>query len=67
MRTRYSTFLTAIVQGQLDLLCPPKWAWTLQKALLQSKLYLISGAGHSSKEPETLEKLLEACDEFAQL
>ncbi|KAH8645658.1 proline iminopeptidase [Xylariales sp. PMI_506] len=58
---------TSIVQGRLDLVCPPKSAWALHKALPQSKLYFISDAGHDAKEPGTLKKLVEVCDEYAEL
>lgn len=37
-----------IVQGRYDVVCPPKAAWALHKALPQSKLYWSSKAGHSA-------------------
>ncbi|KAH8880946.1 proline iminopeptidase [Thozetella sp. PMI_491] len=58
---------TSIVQGRLDLVCPPTSAWKLHKALPQSKLYFISDSGHSAVEPGTLKKLVEICDEYASL
>lgn len=39
----------SIVQGRYDLVCPPKTAWELHKALPQSRLYMIPDAGHSAK------------------
>jgi proline iminopeptidase len=37
-----------IVQGRYDVVCPPKTAWDLHKALPASSLYMISDAGHSA-------------------
>lgn len=39
----------SIVQGRYDVVCPPKTAWDLHKALPDSKLYMIPDAGHSAK------------------
>lgn len=39
----------SIVQGRYDVVCPPKTAWDLHKALPDSKLYMIADAGHSAK------------------
>lgn len=36
------------MQGRYDVVCPPKAAWLLHKALPQSKLYYIPDAGHSA-------------------
>lgn len=58
---------TSLVQGRLDLLCPPAWAWKLHEALTQSKLYIITGAGHSAQEPDTFKQLKAVCDEYAKL
>ncbi|KAJ5698751.1 proline iminopeptidase [Penicillium macrosclerotiorum] len=58
---------TSIVQGRLDLLCPPKFARILHKALPQSKLYMMQSSGHSASETETLEKLIDVCDEYGNL
>ncbi|KAF2647868.1 proline iminopeptidase [Lophiostoma macrostomum CBS 122681] len=58
---------TSIVQGRYDLVCPPRAAWELHKALPKSKLYWSATAGHSAKEPGTLKKLIEVCDEYAAL
>ncbi|KAK8017915.1 hypothetical protein PG991_007105 [Apiospora marii] len=64
---RISHIPTSLVQGRLDLLCPPAWAWKLHEALPQSKLYLIAGAGHSATEPDTFKQLKAVCDEYAKL
>ncbi|KAK8115905.1 Alpha/Beta hydrolase protein [Apiospora sp. TS-2023a] len=58
---------TSLVQGRLDLLCPPTYAWKLHEALPQSKLYIIDGAGHSAMEPDTFKQLKAVCDEYAKL
>ncbi|KAF2151565.1 prolyl aminopeptidase [Myriangium duriaei CBS 260.36] len=58
---------TSIVHGRNDILCPPAAAWSLHKALPNSKLFLIPGAGHSANEPATKSKLVEVCDEFRRL
>lgn len=39
----------SIVQGRYDLVCPPKTAWELHRALPESKLCMIPDAGHSAK------------------
>ncbi|CAL5868486.1 uncharacterized protein PFLUO_LOCUS2712 [Penicillium psychrofluorescens] len=57
----------AIVNGRYDLICPPFAAWSLHKALPNSKLFIIPDAGHSAAEPGTLNKLVDICDEFATL
>lgn len=58
---------TSLVQGRLDLLCPPAWAHKLHEALPQSRLYVIDGAGHSAMEPDTFKQLKAVCDEYAKL
>nr|OQO28067.1 hypothetical protein B0A51_06617 [Rachicladosporium sp. CCFEE 5018] len=58
---------TTIVQGRLDLVCVPKVAWAFLKALPQSELHFIAGAGHSAMEPATKAKLIEVCDKYGKL
>nr|OQO18134.1 hypothetical protein B0A51_15206 [Rachicladosporium sp. CCFEE 5018] len=58
---------TTIVQGRLDLVCVPKVAWALHKALPQSELHFVAGAGHSAMEPATKAKLIEVCDKYGEL
>ncbi|KAK4543095.1 hypothetical protein LTR36_005872 [Oleoguttula mirabilis] len=58
---------TTIVQGRYDVVCPPKAAWMLHKALPDSVLHWVADAGHSAKERGTMSKLIEVCDEYAQL
>lgn len=40
-----------IVQGQLDLVCPPAAAHALAKAIPHARLVMVPGAGHSAAEP----------------
>lgn len=39
----------SIIQGRYDIVCPPRTAFDLHKALPDSKLYMIPDAGHSAK------------------
>ncbi len=57
----------SIVQGRYDVVCPPRTAWHLHKALPDSKLFMIADAGHSATEPGTQRKLIEVCDEYRDL
>ena len=52
---------TVIVQGLYDVVCP---AYELHKRLPDSTLHLTT-TGHSSFEPEIIERLVEATDAFA--
>lgn len=56
-----------IVQGRYDVVCPATSAWELHKAWPESRLHIISDAGHSASEPGIKSKLIEATDYFAQL
>jgi proline iminopeptidase len=40
-----------IVQGELDLICPPAAAYALHKAIPHSQLIMVPGSGHSATEP----------------
>jgi proline iminopeptidase len=39
--------IVAIIQGRYDIVCAPKYAWKLHKAVPKSKLYWSPDAGHS--------------------
>lgn len=39
----------SIVQGRYDMVCPPKTAWELHKALPESRMFIVPDAGHSAK------------------
>lgn len=65
-RTPYTAnqVLGTIVQGRLDIVCPPKTAYDLHMAWPESELHMIPAAGHSVKvsgstlgtEPELIQK-----------
>ncbi len=56
-----------IVQGRYDAICPPSTAWRLHRGWPGSKLWLIDDAGHSAVEAGTLQGLMRALQEFADL
>jgi proline iminopeptidase len=49
-----------IIQGELDLVCPPAAAYTLAKAIPHARLVMVPGAGHSAAEPGIARALREA-------
>jgi proline iminopeptidase len=55
---------TIIVNGRYDVICPPKTAYRLHKALPKSKLWIIDAAGHAGSEPGIREALMRAVREF---
>jgi len=55
---------TVIVQGRYDVVCPAVSAHDLHTRLPNSILH-ITTTGHSSFEPEIIERLVEATDHFA--
>ena len=57
---------TVIVQGRYDVVCPATSAYELHKKLPDSTLHLTT-TGHSSFEPEIIERLVEATDRFAHV
>ena len=50
-----------IVQGQLDLVCPPASAVRLSRAVPGSRLHLVAGAGHSPNA-DVVDQLVRAVD-----
>ncbi len=52
---------TVIVQGQLDLVCPPAGALALHRAIPGSGLQLVAGAGHSPNA-DLIDALVRAVD-----
>ncbi|MBM93212.1 MAG: prolyl aminopeptidase [Legionellales bacterium] len=54
-----------IIQGRYDLVCPPRSAFELFKALPQSTLTL-THAGHAFDETETQQALIQATEDFRQ-
>jgi len=51
-----------IVQGELDLVCPPAAAIALHEAMPHSRLVLVPGAGHSATEPSVAAALRSAVE-----
>ena len=56
---------TVIINGRYDVICPPKIAWTLHKALPRSELVIVEAAGHSAGEPGIQRAIVEAMASFA--
>ncbi|OKL57334.1 hypothetical protein UA08_07456 [Talaromyces atroroseus] len=56
-----------LIQGRYDIICAPRTAWDLHQAWPESRLIWVAAAGHSAKEPGIEEKLIEACDGYADL
>jgi len=56
-----------VVQGRYDVVCPATTAFALKKVWPEITLNIIPDAGHSSSEPGTTKKLVEATDSFADL
>lgn len=56
-----------IVHGRYDMPCLFEGAWELSQQLPQSKLHIISNAGHASTEPGILDRLIRSTDEFRYL
>ncbi|KAH8896730.1 proline iminopeptidase [Thozetella sp. PMI_491] len=57
----------SIIQGRFDTVTTPQTAWDLHNAWPETKLYWIPMAGHSASEPGIHRKLVEVCDEYAQI
>lgn len=55
---------TVIVQGRYDVVCPPRSAWELHKALPQSRLVMVSDAGHSMGEVSIARELVSATNDL---
>ena len=53
-----------IVQGRYDVVCPPISAYRLHQAWPQSKLLMITHAGHAATEPGIAQELVRATDQF---
>ena len=53
---------TVIVQGRYDVVCPPRSAWELHKAMPQSRLVMVPDAGHSMGEVSIARELVMATD-----
>ena len=53
---------TVIVQGRYDVVCPPRSAWELHKAMPQSRLVMVPDAGHSMGEVSIARELVSGTD-----
>jgi proline iminopeptidase len=53
-----------IVQGCLDMVCPPETAVRVSAKLPRSRLTLVPGAGHSATHPALASNLVAATDRF---
>ena len=53
-----------IVQGRLDLVCPPRAAHELARLLPRAELRLVERGGHSATEPEIARALRRATDDM---
>ncbi len=55
---------TIIVQGRYDMVCPPKSAWELSRAMPHAELHIIQDAGHSAMEVGITSALVAATEQF---
>jgi len=53
-----------IVQGRLDMVCPPRAAFELARLLPHCELRLVERGGHSAAEPDMAEALRRAADDM---
>jgi proline iminopeptidase len=58
---------TVIVQGRYDMVCPPKSAWELSRAMPHAEFYIIQYAGHSAMELGVTSALVAATEKFKYL
>ncbi|HCO59313.1 MAG TPA: prolyl aminopeptidase [Porticoccaceae bacterium] len=64
---RIAEIPTIAVHGRYDVVCPVRQAFDLQAALPGMKLEVIRNAGHASGEPGTVDALVKATDEMADI
>jgi proline iminopeptidase len=57
----------SIIHGRKDLTCLPDSSWSVYKTLPNSKLVMVSEAGHLASEPAMVDALITATDEMATL
>lgn len=58
---------TVIAQGRYDMICPPRVALQLHRALPKSEMYMVPDAGHSALEPGMIDQLVRATKRFAKV
>lgn len=56
-----------IVHGRYDMICPPRAAWDLHRALPRSEIRFVPDAGHSASEPGMTHELMQATEDFKNL
>ena len=61
-RHRISHLSATVVQGRLDMICPPVSAWTLTNGWQNAELHLIPLAGHALSEPGISAELVRTMD-----
>ncbi|WP_194097687.1 prolyl aminopeptidase [Marivivens aquimaris] len=54
-----------IVQGRLDMICPPRSAWLVHQKWQGSQLRMVPMAGHALSEPGITRELVRIMDEIA--
>jgi len=55
---------TLIIQGRLDLVCPPRTAYELARLLPRAELRIVERGGHSGSAPHMAEALRRATDDM---
>ena len=55
---------TLIIQGRLDLVCPPRAAYELARLLPRAELRIVERGGHSASAPQMAEALRRATDDM---
>lgn len=58
---------TVIVQGRYDMVCPPKSAWELGRAMPNATFEIVQDAGHSAMELGITSALVAATERFKSL
>lgn len=56
-----------IVHGRYDMVCPPRAAWDLHKAMPGSELRYVPDAGHSASEPGMVHELVQGTEDFKSI
>ncbi len=55
---------TIIVQGRLDMVCPPHTAFALARRLAGAEIRIVEGGGHSATQPALAQALRAAADDI---
>ncbi len=65
--TKLAHIPTVIVQGRYDMVCPPKSAWELSRAMPHAEFHIVQDAGHSAMEVGITSALVAATEKFKYL